>query len=78
MSNAIIASLMDREYWEDARWAREHLKDLYKYPDQWVAIVDRKPVAADKDFYKAEKEAQQKTGRKNIYMIYMQCTPIIL
>ena len=53
-----------KEYWEDSKWASEHFTEIVrKYPDQWVAIVDRKVVAAGRTIADVEKIATEKTGR---------------
>ena len=53
-----------REYWEDSKWASEHFTEIVKeYPNQWVAIVDKKVVAAGGMIAEVEREATEKTGR---------------
>jgi hypothetical protein len=52
------------EYWEDSKWASEHFTEIVKeYPNQWVAIVDKKVVAAGRTIAEVEKKATEKTGR---------------
>ncbi len=44
-----------KEFWDDMKWGREHRSDLlHRYPDQWVAIVDKIVVAAGMDLRKVE------------------------
>jgi len=52
------------EYWEDSKWANEHFTEIVKeYPNQWVAIVNKKVVAAGKTIAEVEKKGTEKTGR---------------
>ncbi|MEA3360987.1 MAG: DUF5678 domain-containing protein [Thermodesulfobacteriota bacterium] len=59
-----IPSPGPEEYWEDSKWASEHFTEIVrKYPDQWVAIVDKHVVAAGSTIADVEKIATEKTGR---------------
>jgi hypothetical protein len=59
------------EYWEDSKWASEHFGEIVKeYPNQWVAIVDKKVVAAGRTIAEVEKAATEKTGRDD-FPIYL-------
>lgn len=69
-----MISTVDQDYWNDARWASEHLRDLNNYRDLWVAIVDRKPVAYGKDHDEVKAQAKRLTGRAHIYMIFIECS----
>ena len=54
-----------KRYWQDQRWAFDHYPELVKrYEDRWVAVVDRRIVAASKSSVKAEEQARAKTGRQ--------------
>ena len=62
-----------KEFWEDVRWGREHYAELQRqYKDVWVAIVDKKVVSHGKDGAKVREEAQKITGRKEIYMTFIE------
>ena len=59
------------EYWEDSKWASEHFSEIVKeYPNQWVAIVDKKVVASGRTIAEVEKAATEKTGRDD-FPIYL-------
>lgn len=59
-----LPSVGPKEYWEDSKWANEHFTEIVReYPDQWVAIVDKKVVAAGRTIAEVEKIAIEKTGR---------------
>jgi hypothetical protein len=59
------------EYWEDSKWARDNFSEIVKqYPDQWVAIVDKKAVAAGRTIEEVEKAGKEKTGRDE-FPIYL-------
>lgn len=48
-----------KEYWEDDQWASEHYGDIVKqYPNQWVAVVDKKVIAAGKSMTEVINKAQ--------------------
>lgn len=68
--NTHIAKLPPREYWEDSRWAHDHMSDLAEeYPNLWVAVVDKRVVAAGKVIGEVEKIAEEKTGRTEFPII---------
>ena len=52
------------EYWEDSKWASEHFTAIVReYPNQWVAIVDKKVVAAGRTIAEVEKKGTERTSR---------------
>jgi hypothetical protein len=63
-----------KEFWEDAKWAEKHYSELVKkFPDEWVAVVNREVVTAGKDLAKVKEEAKIKTGREKIPTIFIEC-----
>jgi hypothetical protein len=55
------------DYWEDSTWASENFAEIVKkYPNQWVAIVDKRVVAVGKSIAEVEEVCRIKTGRKDI------------
>ncbi len=68
--NFHITNLPPKEYWDDSRWAHDHISDLaQEYPNLWVAVVDKRVVAAGKVIEEVERIAQEKTGRKEFPVI---------
>ena len=63
-----------KSYWQDEQWAFDHYRELVKrYGDRWVAVVNRRVIAASKSSVKAEKQAQAKTGRQlPIAVVYVE------
>ena len=63
-----------KSYWQDEQWAFDHYPELVKrYGDRWVAVVNRRVIAASKSSVKAEKQAQAKTGRQlPIAVVYVE------
>ncbi len=64
-----------RKNFEDLEWKRKHHSELLeKYPDMWVAIVDKTIVSAGEDLEKVEREAEKKTGisRKKIPVSFVE------
>ena len=54
-----------KSYWQDQDWAFDHYPELVKrYGDRWVAVVNKRVVAASKSSVKAEKQARAKTPVK--------------
>ena len=55
-----------KSYWQDQRWAFDHFPELVKrYEDRWVAVVNKRVVAASKSSVKAQRQARAKTGRQS-------------
>jgi hypothetical protein len=51
-------------FWESFLWSEEHYEELAKkYPDKWVAIVDKEVAAAGDSIKDVEEEAENKTGK---------------
>ena len=54
-----------KSYWQDERWAFDHYPELVKrYGDRWVAVVNRRVIAASKSSVKVEDQARARTGRR--------------
>ena len=65
-------SKIPKEFWDDMKWGREHRSDLLdKYPDQWVAIVDKTVVVAGTYLSKVEEEARWKTQKNLIPTLFI-------
>jgi hypothetical protein len=53
------------QFWEDMQWGEDNYSELAKkYPDQWVAIVNKKVVASGQSLRDIEIEAERKTNKK--------------
>lgn len=71
--DAPLPSPASKEYWEDSDWALEHSSEIsQKYPNQWVAIADKKVVAAGKDGSEVEKMATEKIGKREFVIIFAE------
>ena len=67
------------EFWEDKDWAFDNYSEwMKKYPDQWIAVVDRKVVAVGKDIREVERAAEEQTGRKYFPVIYVEGGPHLM
>lgn len=65
---------ISKEFWEDQKWGFEHHSELLsKYRDMWIAIADKKVVSSGKNLGKVEKSAKQKTGKKQIPVMFVEC-----
>ena len=63
-----------KDFWEDAKWAEKHYSELVKkFPDEWVAVVNREVVTSGRDLAKVKEEAKLKTGREKIPTIFIEC-----
>jgi len=59
-----------KEYWDDSKWANENFTEISKkYPNLWVAIVNKKVIASGKVISEVRKTAQEKTNRKHFPII---------
>ena len=69
-----VTQPIPKNYWQDEQWAFDHYPELVKrYGDRWVAVVNRRVIAASKSSVKAEKQAQAKTGRQlPIAVVYVE------
>ena len=68
MSRAVDSAgpRIPKRFWQDEKWAFDHYPELLKrYEDRWVAVVNRRVVAASKSSVKAEEQAKAKTGRQS-------------
>lgn len=70
-----IMENVERRYLEDVKWGLSNYFNLMKkYPDKWVAIVDRKIVSAGENIEKVELDAEKRSGRdkKNIPVVFVE------
>lgn len=64
---------MPRRFWEDDKWVHDHYTELQnKYVGRWVAVFNKKIVAVADGPEDARKEAQEKTGVKEIPVIFVE------
>ena len=74
MMAQIAEQPIPKSFWRDQRWAFTHYPQLVKrYGDRWVAVVNRRVVAASKSSVKAQEQARSKTGRQlPIAVVYVE------
>lgn len=61
------------EFWEDLEWANTHMNKISAaYPDQWVAIVDRRVVAGGPILADVESRAMALTGRTEFPVLFAE------
>jgi len=71
--DASLPSPASKEYWEDSDWALEHSSEIsQKYPNQWVAIADKKVIAAGKDGSEVENLATEKIRKREFVIIFAE------
>ncbi|MCD6334744.1 MAG: hypothetical protein J7M27_05365 [Candidatus Latescibacteria bacterium] len=59
-----------KAYWEDRKWAYNHMDEIVKaYPNLWVAVVDKKVIASGKVIAEVERVAEESTGRKEFPVV---------
>ncbi|MBN2541273.1 hypothetical protein JXI42_00245 [bacterium] len=62
-----------KEYWDDSRWANENIAEISKkYPNLWVAIVNRQVVASGKLISEVRKIAEKRTKKKHFPVIFTE------
>lgn len=67
---------INKKLWDDILWSEEHYSELMeRFPDKWVAIVDKKAVSSGESIKAVEIEAEKITGRsKNeIPVVFVEC-----
>ncbi len=63
-----------KEFWEDMCWGREHYSDFVeKYPDKWIAIVNKSVVAVGEGIKEIRRIAKKKTGKEHIVTLFVEC-----
>ncbi|MFQ6062780.1 MAG: DUF5678 domain-containing protein [Methanosarcinales archaeon] len=63
-----------KQFWEDLKWGRKHRSELLmQYPDQWIAIDNKKVISAGKSLSAVEEEAKKKTKKKQIPLLFIDC-----
>ena len=64
---------IEKRFWRDERWAAMHFPELQKkYLGKWIAIVNEKVVAVAEGPETARKAAKEKTGMKQIPVIFVE------
>ena len=54
---------LPKRYFEDDKWVRENLNELtQKYPDHWIAVLEKEVVIASKDLGEVERVARKKAA----------------
>ena len=70
--NDILAGIPKR-FWEDEEWAYEKYEELLKrYPNKWVAIVNKTVVAVSDGSGSIFEEARAKTGEEHIPIVFLE------
>ncbi len=64
---------LPERYWEDIEWSRSHLSELHrKYEGKWVAIVNKKVVAAGKNLAWVRAKAMRLTKVKHVPVRFVE------
>lgn len=62
-----------KEFWEDLEWADAHMSEISTaYPDQWVAVVNRRVVASGPVLSDVESRAMALTGRIEFPVLFAE------
>ena len=62
-----------RQFWDDQEWALENYQQLaLEYPDEWVAIADKKVVSHGTDIAEMQRSTRSKTRRKHIPILFVE------
>lgn len=68
-----LPSVGPKEYWEDSKWANEHMNEISeKYPNQWVVIFNKKVIAASRSGSEAEQIAREKVGDQEFVILFAE------
>jgi len=72
-SDIPVPPLPPKEFWDDLDWANNHMDEISAaYPDQWVAIVDRRVVASGPILADVESRAMALTGRTEFPVLFAE------
>ena len=64
---------IDSRYWEDMDWAYEHYATLAaEHPNQWVAVLEGRVVAAGVNLGEVESVARGIAGRKDVAVVFIE------
>lgn len=64
---------MPQRFWDDREWGYAHYGSLAKrFGNRWVAIVNRKAVAASRSIKEVEDAARAKTGERHVPVIFVE------
>ena len=62
-----------KEFWDDLDWANAHMDEISgAYPDQWIAVVDRRIVASGPALADVESRATALTGRAEFPVLFAE------
>ncbi len=60
-------------YWQDYRWANEHMSELVRdYPNQWVGVADKQVVAVGSDVKSVEREVKEKLHQEEFPILFVE------
>ena len=73
MVSVSVPSIPPKEFWDDVDWGREHYVELQKqYRGNWVAIAGKRVVSYGKKLAEVEEKAVKLSGRKEVYVTYVE------
>ena len=62
-----------KRYWEDSKWVRENISEISeKYPNQWIAVADKRVVAAGKDGQKVREKALKEVQHEDFVIRFVE------
>ena len=62
-----------KEYTKDFDWAYEHYSEwTKKYSGMWIAVADKRVLAASKDLGEVEEKAHRMVDREDIPYIFIE------
>ena len=62
-----------KEYWEDSKWAYEHMNEISEqYPNQWVVIFNKKVIGASRSGSEAEQIATEKVSDQEFVILFAE------
>jgi hypothetical protein len=74
-----IEEKLPEAFWEDQKWALDHLNELRKkYADKWVAILNKKVVASGKELTEEKEESLFKAAGRPPLILFIESEARIL
>jgi hypothetical protein len=62
-----------KNYLADRKWVHKHLAEISnQYPNQWVAVFNKKIISASVNGAEAEKNSSEKLGHQEFFIFYAE------
>lgn len=64
---------LSNQFWKDDKWAHKNYQILSKrYPNKWVAVLNRKVISFSESLAKVKKEAERIAKGKDFPILFIE------